>query len=279
MNTAPPAARDLPPGRHAAIRAEVERATTARRPFRHAPVVTAAAVVALAVVLPLAPWPGRDAVDPAAGAPTASLADLAPHRVKEVEAGCAESAMTSRSAKLYQYREDVAGKYAILYTSDAAGSDTFGYLLPCAVDDRFAPFNSAKLTMTALGWLPGHFSLDHTEGRGGADSPGGEGSPAWRVAVGRVDAEVARVTYTYEGTTVEATVTDGTYLARIVYPDGHLPYSGPAGEVRAYDRNGRFLGTSADLGRQCYLRPDGAVVYGGQFSSDRATCVPATPWP
>ncbi|CCH34642.1 hypothetical protein ABZ816_30230 [Actinosynnema sp. NPDC047251] len=276
MTTAPPPARDLPPGRHSAIRDEIGRAITGPRPFRYAPLVAAAGVVALALGLSvLAPWQARDTAGPADSAPTADMSDLTPQRIAEIEAGCAESAMVDQQARLYQYREDRAGKYALLFTPD--------YLLPCAVDDWHAPFNSPVLNLSALDWLPGHFSVDHTGGLGGGEAPGVRpvrpGRAGWRVAAGRVDAEVARVTYSFAGTTVDATVVNGTYLARIVYPpQWALPYDGTTGEVRAYDKNGKVLGTSLDIKRQCYLRPDGAVVYGGQFSSDPSTCLPAVPW-
>ncbi|MEU4801730.1 hypothetical protein [Actinosynnema sp. NPDC023587] len=277
MNTTPPPARDLPPGRHAEIRAELDRATTGPSSVRAAPLVAAASVATLVVGLSLlVPWRVHDPGGPAGSTPAAGLSDLPPQRVEAIEEGCARSAGIPPTAKLHQYVEDAGGKYAVLYTADQ--------VLGCTVDGPRLPYDSGRRGVPALDWLPGPFSVDHLAGASGGDVPdaedGDRGRSGWRAVTGRVGSNVVRVTFGYAGRTVDATLRDGTYLARIVFPpQWELPHDGSRGEVRGYDAAGRELGTGADVERQCYTRPDGEVVYGGQVPPDRSRCVPAVPWP
>ncbi|MBB5960346.1 hypothetical protein FHS29_006969 [Saccharothrix tamanrassetensis] len=289
MNRTLPPARDLPPGRQAEIRAQLERAVTARRAFRYAPLITAtvAVVAVVAAVAFLAPWQRNNTVAPAqsttgtASATTPAqtrpvIPGLSPQRVVEIEEGCPTVAGVQGQATLYQYVEDEAGKFGLLYTRDTA--------LDCTIDGPAMPFNSGLAAGLALDWLPGHFSVDHNSGMAGGDVPGNKsvyrGQHGWRAVSGRVSPEVARVTYTNDGRTVEATVANGTYVARIVHPTTWaIPEDDTMGEIRAYDSVGRQLGSSNDLNGRCFVTPeDRKVIHSGSNGADPATCAPATRW-
>ncbi|WP_433264969.1 hypothetical protein ACQPZF_36615 [Actinosynnema sp. CS-041913] len=290
MNSTLPPARDLPPGRQAEIRAEVERAVTARRAVRQAPLITAAvaAVAVVAAVVFLAPWQRNNTVAPAQSttttAPTIStvptttkpvIRGLSPQRVVEIEEGCPTVAGVSKQATLYQYIEDEAGKFGLLYTDDT--------VLGCTIDGPAMPYNSGFGSGLPLDWLPGHFSVDDNSSVAGGDSPGNKdvyrGRPGLRSVSGRISSNVARVTYTHDGRTVEATIANGTYVARIAHPTTWtIPDHDAAGVVRVYDTVNREIGSSDDLYDRCFVTRDKQIVYGARTGVDPATCLPANPW-
>ncbi|MFD5825564.1 hypothetical protein [Lentzea sp. NPDC060358] len=264
-----PPVRDLPPGRHTRIRAEIERAAGRRR-GRLVPVLAGAAAVAAVVtsVLLLQPPPEPT---PAVHVTSAPPAPLPPEEVKAVEEGCSSSAGTGQ-AKLRQYRDEET-RWALLYSGNAA--------LTCTIGAPDQQYNSG-FAQTAIGWLPGHFSLDTVSASVGGDRdgrPGFAGRPGYRTIVGRVDGQVTRVAVEVDGRTLEAGVAAGTFAVRVYYPpDWQIPVEDGDITVRAYDANGALLGDSSDLAKSCWADPQtGAVLY-GDTRGPRDQCLPASPW-
>ncbi|WP_309113596.1 hypothetical protein [Saccharothrix sp.] len=292
MNTTLPPARDLPPGRRAEIRAEVERAVTARRPFRFAPLVTAVTAVGavVAVVAFVQPWQRTEAVGPAqqvtttsvptsAPAPTPTkpvVHGLTPERIAEIEAGCVQISTGSGKGTLYQYGEDEAGKWALIYTENAA--------LLCTIDGPGMPYNAGFTSGFDLEWMSNPIAIDTNGGSAGGDVPGNKeiyrGQHGTATAGGRVTPEVGRVTFTYDGQTVDATIANGTFVARNIFPTHWTIPESEGFEVRAYDRNGKLLASSVDLGKKCFVAPDNRVVFGAWNMKDDDTtkCEPAARW-
>jgi hypothetical protein len=296
LNTTLPPPRDLPPHRHHQIRAALEQEVTGRRrPVRFAPLiaagVAAAAVVALVAVV--APWQQAGGDDVAAGttsqavvtttAGPAGIAALSPERIAEIERGCADDANTKGPGPgvegklvLHQYLTDEIGAIALLYSDQG--------VLACTVDGPTTPYFAAMTGRIAVGWLPGEFVPDY----GGAVSAvdGGKPENAGRpgghvVAGGRVTSKVARVTFGPDGQEVDATITNGTFLARIVHPSGwQAPVEWERENVlRAYDAQGALLG-EWDPGAhrtKCWANPAGEVIWGAR-DRDPATCAPAVAW-
>ncbi|GAA0218929.1 hypothetical protein GCM10010492_16030 [Saccharothrix mutabilis subsp. mutabilis] len=290
MNTTLPPARDLPPGRQAEIRARVERAVTARRPFRFAPLVTAVTAVGavVAVVAFLQPWQRNDAVDPAQSAATAPvtttsptpttpvIAGLTSQRIAEIEEGCVKISTGSGKGTLYQYGEDEAGKWALVYTESAA--------LICTIDGPSMPYNAGFSTVRDLAWMTDPVAIDANGGSAGGDVLGNKeiyrGLHGTASAAGRVTPEVGRVTFTYDGQTVDATIANGTFVARNIFPaDWSIPAE-DGFEVRAYDKAGKLLASSVDLGKKCFATPDGRVVHGAWNMADQdvTKCSKAVRW-
>ncbi|MFD7659923.1 hypothetical protein ACFV4N_38605 [Actinosynnema sp. NPDC059797] len=316
MSTTLPPERDLPPRRHARIRAELERAVAGRRRVRYAPLLTAgvAAAAVIGLVVVVAPWQGpvgddaaappslvttgsapgtTGATGPAPGttgvsgsantttttteAGAMSVPGLDPGRVAEVEQGCVETFQLPGPAVLHQYVADVGGgDLALLYTPDG--------VLECTVNGPTTPYNPAFTAVRDRAWLPGPFSADAV----GVSSGGAHGKAAhWNVpgvalAVGRVSPAVARVVYEREGRSVEAEIANGTYVAHLEYPpDFVAPSDGGLGVLTAYDDRGRRLGriTSADVTDPagCWLLPGGAALR-GPAGPDSPACAPAVPW-
>jgi hypothetical protein len=291
MNHALPPTRDVPPRRHAQIRARLEREVTHRR-VRFAPLITAgvAAAAVVALVAVVAPW--RQAGDDAAVGGTSRtvvtttaeqpvVPKLPPERIAEIEQGCADDANTTGSAiegklVLRQYLTDEIGTIALLYSDQG--------VLACRVDDPTMPYFAMMAGKIAVGWLPGEFAPDYRGAASGFD--GGTPENAGRtggyvVAGGRVTSKVARVTFGPNGQEVDATIADGTFLARIVHPSGWETSvdSERQNVLRAYDAQGALLG-EWDPGwhrTKCWVNPAGEIV-AGAHDRDPATCAPAVAW-
>jgi hypothetical protein len=244
MNTTLPPSRDLPPGRHAEIRAAVLRAATPDRTRRWvAPLVTATAALAvIGAVAWVAPWSGGGlppAGQPprptettqAAPAPTESLTDKISPSV----------AFPDARFTLLAILTDDAGRLALLHGTDDRGRE---YMIDCTLD--FSPAMPYNGSGGGLGPFAPPVSIDINERNAGGDSPGNKaeyaGMHGTEEYAGRISPEVAKVTLTQDGQTVEATLADGAYLARIVHPtDWVIPETPPAPIVRAYDKNGTLL--------------------------------------
>ncbi|MCE6997955.1 hypothetical protein LZG04_24600 [Saccharothrix sp. S26] len=291
MNHALPPTRDVPPHSRARIRARLEQEVTGgRRAVRFAPLITAgvavAAVVALvAVVTPGQPAGGDDvAVQTTAAAATTTssrpagppvIPGLSPQRIAEIERGCADSAGVKSKPVLHQYLTDEIGTFALLYS----GSD----MLSCTIDGPTMPYNSAMAGGLAVGWLPGEFSADEVGAASGGDGgkPEYAGRPGYEQAAGRVTSKVARVTFGRDGHEVDATIANGTFVARIPHPSDWQVTDGwdRQGSLRAYDAHGALLGEwMAEWDRtKCWVDPDGVIVVGAR-DRDPTTCAPAVAW-
>jgi hypothetical protein len=289
LNTTLPPDRDVPPHRRAQIRATLEREVArSRRPVRFAPLITAGVATAAVIVLVtvVAPWQAPDRVDPAGDAssrppvPTTApprtsaerpvFSTLSPERVAEIEAGCLQTTGIHDKAVLHQYTTDATGTFALLYTDHA--------VVNCTVDGPGMPYNPGFSSGLETAWLPGDFAVDSLTSAAGGDGgkPEYAGRPGYDQAVGRVSAKVAKVTFAWGGETVEATIANGTFVARIVHAsDYQIPEDRGFGDVRAYDAGGNLLETIS--GDRCYTRPDDVIVLGPK-DADPTTCRPAVPW-
>lgn len=294
MTSMLPPTRDLPPGRHTKIRAEIEHAAAGRRsrPMRFAPLLAAGAAVGAvaAGVVFLAPSSQSPTASPPATVPTSEPTASAPttrsepvipglsaERIAAIEKGCLQSAGLPGEPKLYQHVGSGPGAFALIYTSNA--------MLACTLDSGGMPFNSGFSSGFDPEWLPGHFSTDSLGASTGGDVPGNKpiyrGVPGYRIAAGRVGSKVARVTLTADGQTIDATIANNTFVARIVHPTTWSPPEGnDFGEIRAYDTAGNLLGTSSGSGTKCFVNPQGVIVSGGwrDPNTDPKTCEPAQPW-
>lgn len=297
MNTILPAPRDLPARRRAQIRAELERVVTRRRSHRgwFVPVAAATtAVAAVAVAVVFAPWRQDGNIGPAAppatGAPTVPTGEVAPvdppdpvfpglppHERAAIEAGCAKS-VGLEEATLYNLVEDDAGTVGLLYSQ--TGSAPI-----CEIDSSPVPYNASGVAAKPISWLAGPVTMDGYASAAGGDRTGNReiyaGQPGTETVVGRVSAEVKRVTVTSGGTTQDAKLANGTYLVRFVRPSTwSIPDPPEMPVVRAYNSAGHLLGTALSPiydGPICYITPDGTVMP-VRSSGDPKTCEPAVPW-
>lgn len=292
MNHALPPTRDVPPRSRARIRARLEQEVAGgRRAVRFAPLITAGVAVAavVALVAVVAPWqrgggdtavgptvvPTTTSSPPSAAPATPVVPGLAPERIAEIERGCADSAGVRSKPVLHQYLTDEIGTFALLYSG--------GDMLSCTVDGPTMPYNSAMASGLAVGWLPGEFAADEVGSASGGDGgkPEYAGRPGYDQAAGRVTSKVARVTFGRNGQEVDATIANGTFVARIAHPsDWQVPNGWEQyGYVRAYDAHGVLLGEwGAEWDRtKCWVDPGGTIVVGAR-DRDPATCAPAVAW-
>jgi hypothetical protein len=247
MNTTLPPARDLPPHRHARIRATLVRAASEPRPRRWmAPALSmATAIVALGLVMWFVPLGGGDgraagpATTSAAASPTADESivrqvRVPPEDVPELVHGCVDSAGVEGTFELKLAFADAAGRLAVLYSGDNVIACEFG-----GAADEYRP------TFAPLGGFQSPISADL-----GLVSTI-EGSPehaGYQLVIGRVDpATTARVTLTQRDVTVDAVLVGGVYAARIVRPldwwlTGDSP---PPAVVDAYNAEGDLVGSAS----------------------------------
>ncbi|RDI18358.1 hypothetical protein [Lentzea flaviverrucosa] len=273
-----PPTRDLPPGRHTQIRAEVERAVAGRRRRLVFPLLAGASALAVVVtsiaLLPPEPSDPVPAVQVTTSPPATSKAPdfgVPPETVAAIEEGCGRSAGVG-GAKLYQLL-DSQTRWALLYTGKEA--------LTCSLGVGGVEYNSG-FSGREVKWLPGHLARDDEGVSAGGDlnlKPVYAGVPGNRTVVGRVDDQVARLTYTVDGRTIEATVANGTFTARIHYPSNWArPSVEDRGVLHAYDAAGTLIATDTGVVADCYVSPETGKIVHGNDRADPLTCKPATPW-
>lgn len=264
MNTTLPPNRDLPPGRLAEIRTAVLTEVAGRPARRWAmPMVTAAAaLVAIGLVAWFVPWGSGGGVNAAsptsesAARPaneTASATQAPPtdnelavegvtqEETRAIEEGCARLFLPGVTLTLRQILTDEAGRLALLHGVDQDGGE---YLVDCTLDGPVMPYNPAG---GGVADFTPPVSVDSVAASAGGDVSGGKaeyaGQHGTRVVMGRMSPEVAAVTVTSDGVTVDAVRGGDAYLARIVHPaDWVIPENQPSVVVRAYDKNGTLLG-------------------------------------
>ncbi|KOV81405.1 hypothetical protein [Nocardia sp. NRRL S-836] len=284
MTNVPPPTRDLPPGRQAQLRAEVERAVTGRSTRRVlVPVLAGAAAVAAAVTGVVVLQPNTDP-RPAVHITTSPTPEprvrdtfgLSPEKLAAIEEGCARSERVPGKLTVHQFGRDDAGEWALLHGDRV--------VVACNLGRGGEEYDTDRPSDVALHWLPGRFSLDVDLARLGGDLhptiPAMAGVPGLRFVAGRVDPSVVRLTYrAYDGRTVDAKIANGTYVVRIAYPATWNPNDVTgAVELRAYDAAGGLLGTSAEITGSCYYAPDSGEVVHGRRGVTAENCKPATPW-
>lgn len=245
MNTTPPPARDLPPHRHAHIRATLVRAASTPRPPRWmAPTLSmATAIVALGLVMWFIP-PGGDerAAGPAttstAASPTADesavrLVRVPPGDVPELVHGCVDSAGVEGTFELKLAFADAAGQLAVLYSGDKLITCEFG-----------GPTGEYRSGFTVLGGFQPPICVDSHPI---TPIDGSNGQEGYQLVIGRVDpATTARVTLTQKDLTVDAVLVGGVYAARIIRPlDWWLTDDPPPPVVvDAYNAEGDLVGSA-----------------------------------
>ncbi|GLZ30061.1 hypothetical protein Lesp02_22510 [Lentzea sp. NBRC 105346] len=278
MTSMIPAPRELPPGRHAEIRAALRRDMNRRR-LRFAPIITAvAALSVIGLVAFFVPWRPEAApavLPPPAPIPaTPVIPELSPAEQAAIAEGCRESAGAVGKPVLYNYVSTEDTKHALVYTEDTA--------LPCEIDGPNIKYNSGLHGRLPLSWLPGAFAIDHLGASAGGDAsyrhPVYRGKLGSELAMGRITPDVARLTLTSGSTTVEAVLANGTFVARILHPTDWSPTGVPSTVIRAYDHDGRLLKTTERSDIYCYATPDGTIITEVREKVDPKTCEPATRW-
>jgi hypothetical protein len=286
MKTTLPPSRDLPPHAHARIRARLEREVGGRR--RPAWLLPLVAGMAAAILVAFVAWPqatdsgsppARPAPTPTGERPQPGPPGVTPQRRAQVEADCRRHAGAS-DLLLYQLIDDAAGRFALLYSPAGRAYACHPGRTPLYADDGQFP------DVRPLDWLPGPLSVDIVTGNPAGGPLAAEAPDPSLVAVslaaGRVSADVARVTYTYGGRTAEAEPTNGTYVARILYPPNFTPpvMSPPLGVVRAYDAAGDELAAVrlSLYHHVCYAVPGGGDVPHGNAVDPPHCQGVAVPW-
>lgn len=246
MNTTLPPARDLPPHRHARIRATLVRAASEPRPRRWlTPALSVAtAIVALGLVMWFVPLGGGDGR--AAGPVTTSAAASPPadetimrrilipaEDVPELVNGCVDSAGVEGTFELKLAFADAAGRLAVLYSGDKLIACEFG-----------GPTGEYRPTFTVLDGFQPPISADLDLVSPVAGSPERTG---YQVVIGRVDpATTSRVTLTQKDVTTDAVLVGDVYAARIVRPfDWWLTGDSPRPVVDAYNADGDLVGSAS----------------------------------
>ena len=281
MTSMLPPTRDLPSGRQARIRADLERAVRGRRSRRLlVPVLAGAAAVAAVVASVASLRPDPEPVPavqvttspPVETTPPDAEPGVPPDVVAAIEEGCARAAGVIGRAKLYQLRREETA-WALLYTDNES--------LTCDLGQAGVEYRSGAGRVDPR-WLPGHFSVEDAGAKAGGDRtrlPGDAGRPGYRTATGRVGGGVAKVTISADDRTIEARIVNGTYAARLYYPpDWDIPQNDRGPVIKAYDSGGKLLGTSARLAESCYFEPDSGTIIQGDLSRGRDRCQVATPW-
>jgi hypothetical protein len=248
MNTSPPPARDLPPHRHARIRATLVRAASEPAPHRWmaAALSGATAIVALGLVMWFVPV-GADG-GRAAGPPTTSSAAspttaesivrqirIPPEEVPQLVHDCVDSAGVEGTFQLNLAFADAAGQLAVLYSDDN--------VITCGFGD--GPASEYGSGFTVLGGFQPPICVDAHPIVPVEDGPEHMG---YQLVIGRVDpATTARVTLTQKGVTVDALLVGGVYAARIVRPLEwwHTGDGPPPVVVDAYNAEGDRVGSAS----------------------------------
>lgn len=243
MNTTLPPARDLPPHRHARIRAALVRAASEPRPPRWlAPALSmATAIVALGLVMWFVPLGGGDgrpagpattstAANPTADDSIAGRYRVPPEDVPELVDGCVDSAGTEGTFELKFAFTDAAGQLAVLYSGDK--------MIACGFD---GPAGEYRPTFAVLGGFQPPIVADLNFVSPIAGSSSGE-----QLVVGRVDpGTTARVTLTRKDVTIDAVLVGDVYAARIIRPlDWWLTGDNPQPVVHAYNAEGDLVGSA-----------------------------------
>jgi hypothetical protein len=185
-------------------------------------------------------------------------------RAQEIARGCLASYPDRNTLQLRNLVIDSAGTQALITG-------------PRSVVNCFRDIDRSIGTVTAkpalpIEWLPGPVAIDAISG---------DPVNRFETATGRVAGQVSRVTVTFRGgITVHADVVNGTFIARMVYPDGAaLPAeSGVWNPIaRAYDFDGRLVGTvDYTQAAGCYTDPSGKLLAGSR--ANPAGCKRAVPW-
>jgi hypothetical protein len=258
MNSTLPPARDLPPHRHARIRATLVRAASEPGPSRWmAPVLgVTTVIVALGLVMWFVPLGGgdtrpagpatTDADLPSAAAtpPAAESIESAPRQVRVppddvpgLVDGCVAGAGADSAFELKFAVADAAGRLAVFDAGDKMIACAFG-----------GPTGGHGPTFTGLGGFRPPISVDLNQV---AVVDGSRQQRGYQLVIGRVDpATTTRVTLVQADVTIDAVLVDGVYAARIVRPfdwwlTGFPNDDRPQPVVNAYNADGDLVGSAS----------------------------------
>jgi hypothetical protein len=172
--------------------------------------------------------------------------------------------------RVYNLVTDEGGTRALVLGSELA--------LTCEVGgDPSMPYKAGGGSIVARDWLPGHIVLDSISVNAASGADGRRGRHlGYEEVAGRVSDKVARVTVTFGDTTVQATLMNGTFIARRLHGTTWVPTDGTTAPTafRAYDAEGRLLNPPQEPG--CYATPSGQVISGER--ADPAKCRRGLPW-
>ncbi|GAA3391307.1 hypothetical protein [Cryptosporangium minutisporangium] len=297
-----PPERDLPPYRareiEAALVEQVVNGAKATRRRWLAPVAAAAAVVVtLGVVVGVLQGGERDEVVPAgSSAPSASPSQVSPTpspsrsvekptgNMESIVPGCVasyglggtpEEKARVKGAKLYNLVGDASDGFALIYTEEL--------YLYCTVGGDVMAYNAGGGPVPSMRWIPSPYRLDVQASESGRASDG-----SWRVEhtlAGRMSKDVTRIVVEIAGTSTEAQLSNGTFVAQVEYtkpkPAAEPTSPGQVREaqpkVRAYDAAGKEL-PAPDF-PECIKTPDGQVIQNSDLPGDMTNCAPAVAWP
>lgn len=285
-----PPTRDLPPGRQARIRADLERAVTGRAQKRYlVPILAGVAAVTAVVTSVVLLQPDTDpkpavhiTTDPTPPQQQRVTFGLTPEQITEIEQGCAKSAKVTDKLTLVNYGRDEAGRWALLYTDRAA--------VWCDIGRGGEEYDTSGPNYLEINWLAGNYSTHVGGVRPGGDTfpakPALAGALGYRLRGGRVDSSVARMTWSdSDGKTAEAKIANGTFVLRLLQPStwGGGADSSYTTVLRAYDAAGNLLDPDSDSEQKCWIVPDNRDVipdYRPIELVETATkkCQPARPW-
>jgi len=252
MNTMLPAPRDLPPARHARIRAEVERQTTQPVPRERRwviPVAVTAGLTVLAAAVWVVPRQLAGEDQPAAPPPGVPvIAGVSDGERAAIEDGCGRAAIGDGSApkrpgapespgsfRLYNLVTDNAGRMALLYDQTAA--------LFCLFDSSGIPRASAY-GLANTGTPDGPITVDlYLISQAGEVTSTHPVLPDMVVIGGRAGPEVARVTVTQNDRDMQATLANGSFFVRLLRPFPWINQGAHGPVIRAYDKDNKLLMT------------------------------------
>ncbi|MEU7477906.1 hypothetical protein AB0A63_18110 [Lentzea sp. NPDC042327] len=291
MTNVLPPDRDLPPGRQARIRADLEQAVSGR-PRRRllVPVLAGAAAVAAVVTSVVLLDPKTQPPQPAvhvtdSPAPEPAPRDtfgLRPDQVTRIEQGCARDAKVTEPLRLDNYGQDEGGRWALLYTAKAA--------VWCEIGRGGEEYGASGPNALHVDWLAGDYSTHVGGVQPGGDthpfSPALAGAPGYRFRAGRVGSSVARMTWRdSEGATGEVKIANGTFVLRRLHPSTWSGGGRPGDflVVQAYDAAGKPLDPDSDGEGKCWVVPGTNEAIPDfrpveEAEQDGRKCQPARPW-
>jgi hypothetical protein len=300
----PPPERDLPPGRHGALRGQLINEIASRNPRRAPsvvrrrllPMVAAAAVlIVIAGVVgaligshrrpnPTVNRPAKVTIEPVVPGYThaelTAIKNACVEAAKKLEKGSQgfgtaplEDRVDVSSLRVYNVVSDDLGAMALLYGTDGVGACYWNWLpvrtVPARAADLTAKNGTSSVRPGYPQWLTGPVTVEAEMGTGGTN--------AYARISGRVTSNVARLEVTVGGKTASVVPVNGTYIATLrftKYPANSEPV------IHAYDRTNKLVTVlderAYNLAGGCVVTPQGVRIAGGK--TDVKKCTEAVPW-
>lgn len=277
----PPPERELPPGRHASMRADVLRGIAGRPARRRylAPLASAAAVVLVVGGAVLWTHQRDDVPDRGLVATQPTVPGFDEDELTALRKGCIDAVRANDTKDQYFDLDEAVlhnalatkrGPIVLLYAD--GGELNCGYVRSASSTNPPGLFaESVTVNDNSPRWLPGAASIDYEASN--TDAVGG-----WRQLGGRVPAGVARVEVTLGDNRASVDAANGTYLVEITLTTAVESSTRPV--VRTFDANGVLLGSyTTHWGEKdhCVATPDGDQIEGNP-RKDLSQCEEAVPW-